>query len=583
MDNNKIAQILQEISDILDIKGENKFRVNAYRNAAISVLNHTEDLRDIIERDPRDLQKIPGVGPNIKQHIVDLLTTGRCSELEEIQRSIPHGLLGLLRVRGVGPKRVKLFHEELGIQDIKGLRKAAEDGVLATLPGMGEKSQKDVLDAISEQASFDLERRLLGEALNEAEKYISYMKECKYVKKIEYAGSLRRREETVGDIDILASATTGKATDEVMNHFVKYREVLKVIANGGTKSAVILGGGMQVDLRVVDDNSFGAALHYFTGSKSHNIKIRELAKSKGLKVNEYGVFKVAKNDTEKESEPIACKKEEDIFKAVGLPYIIPELRNGKDEIEYALKNKRMPNLIDLEDLKGDLHVHSKWSDGTNSIEAIAKIYKQAGFEYIAMSDHSSVVGITGGMNGQKIKDQWEDIDRVNKNITGFKVLKSCEVDILKDGSLDFGDDILKQLDIVVISAHMYRHLPEDEQTKRIIAAIKNPYSCILGHPTGRMINRRGGMELNIGKVLDACKDNRVAVEINSNPLRLDLNDKFAKMAKDKGVKIVINSDGHEASHYQLLRYGIFVARRAWLAKEDVLNTESLKQVLKFWE
>lgn len=580
MDNKKIAEIFQEIGDVLEIKGENSFRVNAYKNAAISILNSPFDLRDIFEKNPRDLEKIPGIGKNLREHIVELLTTGKCKELEKIQKSIPRGLLGLLRIRGVGPKKVKLFHGELGIQDVKGLKRAAESGLLAALPGMGEKSQKDVLDAISEHAKFDLDRVLIVEALMEAEKYIEYMKKCKDVKRIEYAGSLRRREETIGDIDLLVAVRgDGDAASDAVNYFVKYRDVLKVIAKGSTKSAVILESGMQVDLRVVEDNVFGAALCYFTGSKTHNILVREMAKKKGLKVNEYGVFKPSKG----KEISIAGKTEEGMFEAVGLPFIEPELRKGEDEIEFALKNKKMPELIELRDLKGDLHVHSKWSDGTNSIARIAEVYKAAGFEYMAMSDHSSVMRITGGMGSHKIKEQWKEIDHVNKSLSGFRILKSCEVDILKDGSLDFGDDILKQLDLVVISAHMYMRLPEEEQTKRIIAAIENPYSKILGHPTGRMINQRGQMQLNMSKILDACKANKVAVEINANPLRLDLSDKYARMAKDKGVKIVIDSDGHDASQYQLLKYGIFVARRAWLTKDDVLNTRNLKQLLKFWE
>jgi len=580
MDNKKIAEIFQEIGNILEIKGENSFRVNAYKNAAVSILNSPFDLRDIFERNPRDLEEIPGIGQNLREHIVELLTTGKCKELGKIQKSIPRGLLGLLRIRGVGPKKVKLFHGELGIKDVKELKRAAESGLLAALPGMGEKSQKDILEAISEHAKFDLDRVLIVDALMEAEKYIEYMKKRGAIKRIEYAGSLRRREETIGDIDLLATVNgDGDVASEIMNHFVKYRDVLKVIARGDTKSAVLLESGMQVDLRVVEDDVFGAALCYFTGSKAHNISLREMAKKKGLKVSEYGVFKLSKG----KEALIAGKTEEDVFNAVGLSYIEPELRKGEDEIEFALKNKKMPKLIELEDLKGDLHVHSKWSDGTNSITRIAEVYKAAGFEYMAMSDHSSAVGITGGMGSHKIKEQWKEIDHVNKNLDGFRILKSCEVDILKDGSLDFGDDILKQLDLVVVSAHMYMRLPEEEQTKRIIAAIENPYSKILGHPTGRMINQRGQMQLNMSKILDACKANKVAVEINANPLRLDLSDKFARMAKDKGVAIVIDSDGHDASQYQLLKYGVFVARRAWLTKDDVLNTRNLKQLLKFWE
>ena len=584
MDNKKISQILQEIGDILEIRGDDRFRVNAYHNASMSVLNIPMDLRDVVDRNPRDLEKIPCIGHNMREHIVELIVTGKCKEFDQIRKSIPLGLLEMLRLRGVGPKKVKLFYSELRIHDLKGLEKAAKDGLLAKLPGMGEKSQQDVLEAIHERSNFDLERVLIDEALMEAEKYIAYMQKCKEIKRIEYAGSLRRRQETIGDIDLLA--TTGSSQSkagDIMDHFVKYKEVVKVLSNGKTKSAVILDSGIQVDLRVMEDGVFGAALHYFTGSKAHNIKIREMAKKKGLKISEYGVFKITKG----KEKLIACETEEDVFETVGLPYIIPELRKGEDEIDFALnqvkKGKKMPEFIKLSDLQGDLHIHSNWSDGKNEISDIAMAYQAAGFKYIAMCDHSSVMGITAGMSSKKIKEQWEEIDKINKKLKNFKILKGSEVDILKDGSLDFGDDVLKELNIVVIAAHMYQKLPEAEQTKRIIAAIENPYSKILAHPTGRMINRRAPMEFDMVKVIDACKINKVAIEINSNPLRLDLTDKYARIAKDKGVKIVINSDGHDKSQYQLLNYGIFVGRRGWLTKSDVLNTFDLGQLLKFWE
>lgn len=585
MDNKKIAQILQEVGDVLEIKGEDRFRINAYHNAAMRVLNHPKDLADIVDENPDLLTKIPGIGQYMKTHIEELVSTGACREFEKILRSIPAGLLKMLRIRGVGPKKVKLFYSELKIHDIQGLEQAAKDGLLAKLPGMGEKSQKEILEGIKEHSRFDLERSLISEALMEAEKYIDHMKKCKNVKRIEYAGSLRRRKETIGDVDLLVGIASGSSDSsaKVMDHFVKYKEIMKVLANGKTKSAVILESGIQVDLRVVDDNVFGAAMHYFTGSKAHNIKVRDMAKKKGLKVNEYGVFKRT-HDKEK-GKLIACKTEEDMFKAVGLPYIIPELRKGDDEIEFAKKyvGKKMPKLIELNDLKGDLHLHSTWSDGKSSIEEIAKTYKKAGFKYIAMCDHSSVMGVTGGMNSRKIQDQWKEIDKVNKKIKGFKILKGSEVDILKDGSLDFGDDVLKKLDVVVIASHMYARLPKTQQMKRLLVAIENPYAKILAHPSGRMINKRGPMDIDMIKIIDACKVNNVAMEINSNPLRLDLVDKYVRIAKDKGVKIAINSDGHEASQHELLKYGVFVGRRGWLTKKDVLNTLDLEQLLRFWK
>jgi len=574
MDNKKIAEIFQEIGDILDIKGENRFRVNAYHNASRSILSYTKDLRTIVDMNPKDLEKIPGIGSNFREHIMCLLSSGICSEFDKIRESIPKGLIDILRLRGVGPKKVKLFYGELKIHDIRGLEQAARDGALAELPGMGEKSQKEVLDAIEEHDRFDLERVLISDALMAAETYIEYMKSCKDVAKIEYAGSLRRRKETIGDVDLLVVDSGKKdSVAKVMDHFTKYEEVYKTLAHGKTKSAVLLESGLQVDLRVVDADSFGAALHYFTGSKDHNIRVRERAKKKGLKVNEYGVFRV---DT---GELVTSRNEKDVFKAVGMPFIIPELRRGTDEMDL----KKSPKLIELEDLQGDLHLHSTWSDGKSKIEDIAKTYKAAGFKYFAITDHSSFASIANGLSIQELKNQWEEIDKVNKLIKDIRILKGSEVDIMKDGSLDFSDEVLKELDIVVISAHMYSRLPKDAQTKRMIAAIENPYSKILGHPSGRLINKRGPMDLDMPKIIDACKANQVAIEINSNPLRLDLSDVYVRMAKDKGVKIVINSDGHHADKHDLLKYGVFVGRRGWLKKDDVLNTRDVDNLLDFWE
>jgi len=572
MDNKKIAQILQEIGDVLEIKDENKFRVNAYRNAAISISNFPRDLRDVIDEDPKLLEKIPGIGENMRRYIDELVSTGACRELDVIQKSIPHGLLEMLRVRGIGPKKVKLFFKELKIKDIEGLERAAKDGLLATLPGMGEKSQQDVLDGLKEHSKFHLERVLISDALIEAEKFIKYMNECKDIKQIEYAGSLRRRQETIGDIDLLATITHRGRAENVIDHFLKYKEVTKVLAKGTTKSAVILSSGIQVDLRVVDNDVFGAAMHYFTGSKAHNIMLRDMAKRKGLKLSEYGVFKI-------DGELLASKTEKDVFRAVGLPYIVPELRKGEDELTH----KTMPKLIELSDLKGDLHTHSDWSDGKSTIEEMANAYKKAGYKYMAMCDHSSVMGVTAGMNSKDIQKQWKEIDRINSKMNGFKILKGSEVDILKDGGLDFKDDILKQLDIVVIAAHMYGRLPKDQQMKRIISAIENPYAKILAHPSGRMINRRGPMDIDMVKIIDACKVNNVAIEINSNPLRLDLTDQYVRIAKDKGVKISIDSDAHDFTQLELLKFGVFVARRGWLTKNDVINTCDLGNLLKIWK
>jgi len=565
MDNKAIAKILEEMGDILDIKGENSFRINAYRKAALTIANLGKDLRDM-----QDFSKIPGIGEHLGKKIAELIQNGKCKEHERLKKSIPAGLLEMLKVRGLGPKKVKLLYGKLGIKNIKELKKAALQGKIQDLEGMGEKSQAGILKAIKEHGQFSTERHLLNEALAEAMRLIEYMKKCKEVKHIQYAGSLRRRRETIGDIDILATVKDLGGSGVIMKHFTSYDDVLNVIAEGETKSMIILTSGMQVDLRVIADESFGAALHYFTGSKEHNIKIRNLAKRKGLKISEYGVFRGKKM--------IGGKTEEEIFKYVGLPYVIPELRENEGEIEYGLKHKKFPQFVELGDIKGDLHSHTNYSDGKNTIEEMATAFIKMGYEYFAVTDHSSVVKIANGMGKKDIHRQWNEIDRVQKKLKGkIKILKGAEVDILKDGGLDFEDEVLKELDVVIIAAHMYGQLPEREQTARLISAIENPYSMILAHPTGRLLNKRAPMEFDMKKIINACVANKVALELNSHPLRLDL------IAKDKGVKFVINTDSHNLEQPAFIEYGIGIARRGWLEKGDVLNTRSLKQIDSYFQ
>jgi DNA polymerase (family 10) len=577
MENKQIAAILSEMADILEIQGADFFRLNAYRKAAINILNMPQDLRDIVDKNPRDLEKLPGIGKGLQQKIVELITTGKCQEYEDIKKNFPEGLLEILRLRGLGPKKVKLLYSELQIKNLKELKMAAEAHIIQTLPGMGAKSEADILKAIDEYAHFSSDRFLIDEAMQEAVRIIEYMKECKDIKKIEYAGSLRRCQDTIGDIDILVTVKDPvKSQKVIMERFVKYPEVLSIVAEGETKSSVTLRSGIDVDLRVIDNESLGAAMHYFTGNKNHNIRIRDLAKRKGLKVSEYGIFKGEKM--------IGGKEEKEIFEAVGLPYIAPEMRSDNGEIEYGLEHGKFPKLIELKDLKGDLHNHSVYSDGQNTIEEMAQAFIGKGYEYFGISDHSSVMGITGGMGKKDISAEWAEVDKLNKKLKGkITILKSCEVDILKDGSLDFDDEILKNLDFVIISAHMYQRLSPEEQTKRLISAIENKYSGILGHPTGRMINRRAPMEFDMARVIDACVKNNVALEINSNPLRLDLIDKYIRIAKEKGAKFVINTDSHAPDQIEFIKYGVGIARRGWLTKEDVLNTLNLKDLTAYFK
>jgi DNA polymerase (family X) len=574
MDNKKVAEVFTEIGNILEIQGENFFKVNAYRKAALTVENFAQDFRKLVKETPVELNNIPGIGKALKEKIIELVETGQCEYHQKLKAGFPAGLLEMLKLRAVGPKKVKLFYTQLAIKTIDELKAAAEKGLLRDLPKMGEKSETEILKAIEEFSQFSQDRTLIHDALEEAEAYIEYMRGCPEIEKIQYAGSLRRAKESIGDIDILVTVKDTEASkDTVMGHFVSYAEVMNVIAEGDTKSSVILESGIQVDLRVLPMESFGAALHYFTGSKDHNIKMRDIAKKRGMKVNEYGLFEGDKM--------LAGETEEEMFKQLDLPWIPPEMRQNKGEFEYAIKHGKVPNLIQLEDIRGDLHNHSNYSDGKNTIIEMAEAFAGRGYEYFAMTDHSAMMGVTGGMGVDDINRQWKEIDELNEDFAGrIRILKGCEVDILKDGSLDFGDEVLKELDVVIISAHMHNRLSAEEQTTRLIRAIENPYSRILGHPTGRLINQRPEMEFDMEKVIEACIENGVILEINSNPKRLDLAGKYVRIAKDMGAIFAINTDAHSLANQAFMKFGVGVARRGWLEAEDVINTYSLKELLK---
>lgn len=586
MDNQAIATIFGEIADMMDIKGEDFFRVNAYRRAAQTIGHMSQDLRDLYAQDPDSLENIPGIGKALAEKIVEMLTTGKCRFYTELVHSFPKGLLAMLRVRGVGPKKVKLFFGELKIHTLAQLKKAATMGKLRELPGMGEKSERDILSAIADFEAMPHERRLIHEATAEAHEYIAYMKRCKAVATITYAGSLRRGVETIGDVDLLVC---GRDHVTIMDHFVAYKEVRSVLGRGETKCSVLLSSGMQVDLRVLDKRVFGAGLHYFTGSKAHNIKIRDRAKRMGLKVSEYGVFRVTRGrDTRGSARGqretfIGGATEEELFHLLKLPYIPPELREDRGEIAYADQHKTMPTLVTLADVRGDLHTHSRWSDGSEEIEDIARAYKKAGFSYMALTDHSKAIGITRGMNDERVAEQWDEIDELNDDLAPFRILKGSEVDILKDGRLDYSEKTLKRLEVVNASAHLHHNLPEREQTKRLIAAVSSGYVKVLSHPTGRLIQQRKPISFDYEAVFKACVDHHVALEINASPSRLDLNDQLILLARELGAKFTISSDAHHSSQREFLQYGVLMARRGWLTSKDILNTMTLKQLLAYWK
>jgi DNA polymerase (family 10) len=565
MNNQDIARIFYNIAEILEIQGENPFKIRAYIKAAQTVESYTKELSEIKETE--ELKSLPGIGEKIVLKIKDLLETGKLEMYEKLKKSEFAPLVELLEVPGMGPKHVRLVYDKLGIKTIDQLEKAARKGKLRDLPGLGEKTEQNILKGI-EQERRHKERYPLGEILPKAESVVSQLKKVKEVKDISLGGSLRRMKETIGDVDILVSSLKPKA---VSNAFVKLPEVQNVLNKGVTKSSIVTKDGIQMDLRVVKPESYGSAQHYFTGSKAHNIRIRSLGIDRGLKVNEYGVFKGKKS--------VSGKTEEEVFKSVGLPYIPPEMREDWGEIEAAQK-KKLPHLIELKDIKGDLHIHSNWTDGRSTIEEMAQAARKMGYEYIALCDHSPTIGITNGLTPERIKKRKREIDEVNRKLKGFKVLNGAEVDIRSNGKMDFEDDILKELELVVGAVHTKFSQPKEEMTRRIIQAIENPHVHIIAHPTGRLLGKRDPYEVDMDKLLDAAKANGKIMELNAFPDRLDLNDLHCRKAREKGVKIAISTDSHWTEHLHWIKYGIATARRGWLEPEDVVNTLPLEKLLK---
>ncbi|MCM8818388.1 MAG: DNA polymerase/3'-5' exonuclease PolX [Candidatus Omnitrophica bacterium] len=550
--NIEIADIFDKIADALEFKGDNSFRIGAYRKAARILREYPEDIEELYKRN--EIQKISGIGKGMAEKIIEYLTTGKMKKYEEATENIPEELLKMLEIPNLGPKTLNLAYTKLGVRTLQDLERVIENGQLANLFGMGEKKVENIKRGI-ELYKQGKERIPLGIAFPIVEEIIEELK--KYTDKIEPAGSLRRMRETIGDIDILA---TGKNI-EIINSFISLPSVKEVLAKGDTKASVIVKtNNLQVDLRVVSSDSFGAALQYFTGSKSHNIKLRGLAKDKGLKISEYGVFKG--------DEKIAGRCEEEVYKALGLVWIPPELREDRGEIEAAMENK-LPILIEGKDIKGDLHVHSKYSDGVETIEEIAVAGKKMGYEYIGICDHSKTSKIAGGLDEETLKRRNEEIDRINEKIKGIKILKGMEVDILSDGSLDYPDKILEKLDFVIASIHQGF---KKNVTERVKKAIENPYVDIIAHPTGRLLSGREGYEIDIDEIIEYASKFNVVLEINCYPDRLDLNDVNIIKAKSKNVKFSLGTDAHNIGMLKYIKFGLGMAKRGWLTKKDILNT-----------
>ena len=566
MKNSEAARIFSELANMLDLAGANPFRIRAYRRAAMVI----EGLpRDIAGMTKDELKKIPGIGEDLASKILEIVATGTCKAYAAAKRQSPAGLSALLTIPGLGPKTAMAIYEKFPVKSIEELEKlAAEHKLKAAIPKIKEKTEQNILRGI-ELVRKGTGRRHIGKVLPIAGDIISALREKAPVKQLSIAGSLRRWKETIGDIDILA---TSDDPNKVMDVFVHLPQVRQVMARGETKSTVILSDGVQSDLRVVGEGSFGAALCYFTGSKEHNIRLREMGVKKGLKINEYGIF-------DKKGRKIGGRKEEDVYSVLGLPLIPPELREDAGEITAALAGK-LPELIELKDIKGDLHAHTKLSDGHNTARELADAAIARGYRYIAVTDHSKGLGIARGLNVERLLEEMEEIDALNRELKNFRILKGVEVDIRSDNSLDFPNEVLSRLDIVNASVHSGFRQSSEKITGRIIAAMRNPFVTTISHPTGRLLGERDAYQVDMEKVLLVAAETGTAIEINAFPNRLDLNDVTARRAKDMGIPLVISTDAHILDHLDLMHYGISVARRAWLEAKDVVNTHEVEKLLE---
>ena len=564
--NTDIATAFDEIADLLEIKGENPFRVRAYRNAARTIGDLGEELQARVEKG-EDLTQIAGIGKDLAAKIGQIVITGRIAYLEELRQEMPAGLLDMLRLPGLGPKRVKILYDDLKIQDLTQLEAAAKSGKIQELKGFGEKIVAGFLKAI-ETRQVEGRRFRRASITPYAEALLRHLRATPGVKQAELAGSYRRARETVGDLDILVEADP---SDAVMERFTTYDEVQQILAKGDTKSSVLLRAGIQVDLRVVPAESFGAALQYFTGSKEHNIAVRKIAQAKGLKVNEYAVTRG--------EQAVAGRTEKEVYAALGLAWMPPELRENRGEVERAA-GKDIPQLIEVKDIRGDLHNHSTWSDGAHTVAEMAAAAQARGYEYLALCDHSKRLTVANGLDEARLAQQIKEIDKLNEGFKGFRLLKGSEVDILEDGSLDLSDAILKELDLVVVSVHSKFNLSREKQTERVLRALDHPCTSILAHPTGRLILEREPFDIDMPRVIEHARQRGCFLELNANPMRLDMNDVYCHMAKQAGVLVSIDVDAHRAQDLDLITFGIGQARRGWLEKGDVLNTRSLKVLLK---
>jgi len=566
MKNKELADLFERMADILEFKGENPFKISAYRKASRIIRDLTQDIEDITESGK--LKDVPGIGEGMAQKIMEYLKTGKVSKFEEVRKGVPDELIAIMDVPGMGPKTLSMLHKAKGISNLSQMEKAVEDGSLVGLPGIGEKKVENIKRGI-QLLKQSKGRMNLGIAFPVAKQIVETLREKTGSRKIEWAGSLRRMRENIGDIDILA---TGPNPEKIVHTFTHLPEVKEILASGETKASVIVERGIQIDLRVVEEDSYGAALQYFTGSKGHNIHLRGIAKARGIKINEYGMFKGEKK--------IGGKEEKDVYRVLGMDWIEPELREDRGEIE-ASQDGHLPKLVEQSEIKGDLHVHSKWSDGTSTIEEIARAAQKRGYQYVAICDHSKSLKITHGLDESRLMKQIEEIDRINEKMKGFQILKGTEVDILSDGKLDLSEKVLEKLDLVVAAVHSGFKQDKERMTKRIIRAIEDPLVHVVAHPSGRLLGARDPYEVEIEQVMEAAKQHSKALEINAYFERLDLDDIHCRKAKEMGIRVAIGTDSHHLDQMWMITLGVAVARRGWLEPIDVLNTLPLKGILRW--
>ncbi len=574
MDNKAIAGILYETADLLEIDGQDSFRIRSYRNAAQAIESLPQQIAELIN-EPKKVLELPGIGKSMLAHLQEVLKEGRLSMHAELLKKYHPSMLDLLKIQGLGPKTIALIWSAYQICDVEGVEKLAREGKIRTLPRMGEKQEQKLLKAIEDYRRI-AGRFLLDTAENEANKIIEHLRHYPGVEKVTPAGSLRRGRETVGDLDVLVTgkACTNEAQREkLIEHIIKLPGLMEVIARGENKVSFRLRGGMQVDVRFLSPDSFGAAMQYFTGSKAHNVALRQRALKMGYTLSEYSL---ARLDDEK---PVAGKTEEEIYTKLKLDYISPELRENLGEIDAAEKHA-LPEVISQTDLQGDVHMHTVETDGRNTIEEMAEAAKAHGYKYMAITDHSKNLAFANGLDDKRAVAHIKRIRAANEKIAGIKIFAGVEVDILADGTLDLSDSVLEQMDLVIASVHSHFNQSPAEMTDRLLKAVENPNTSLIGHPTGRLLLRRDAYQFDLDAILKAAAKNKVAMELNAYPDRLDLCDRHLRLAKQHGVKIVINTDSHHTSHLDKIRYGVLQARRAWLTRDDVLNTLPAQQFAK---